>query len=288
METDQLNGLENVLKSEVAFGVRHDMNFTQTDERIKALFVFLSIGNVQERVKIIEDNLKVLGTSANLGRYRVVSNEPKWLHDMEKDPKARCTIVRIYGGRYSLFLKTLMPSLLREAGYNYLTISLDDVSLVPPYGNYNVTEIFDFMEHYKLHVSSPAINNTSHARLFPTTLAPMQIGRLVKMIEFQTISFRTDAWACQYELIDLKYPGGWGLDVWFYDYCILSGRLREGRMGLLDTMQVYHNPHGLESTNTKEASRFMDKQERAWNEEKGIRLVQQRAATISNIFLFEE
>ena len=145
---------------------------------IKILFAFVAVGNVPERLNQTRDNLRAIGPTAIQGRYRVdcimfsfanYSNEPDWVHEMERTSK-RCQIIRLFKTGYIGFLKSLIPLLLSQAGYEYLAISLDDVSLVPPHGSFNLTRFFDIVHQQGLHVATPAIDNTPHAGLRPTKL----------------------------------------------------------------------------------------------------------------------
>lgn len=237
----------------------------------KILFVFIAIGNVPERLQLIRDNLQALGPKADQGKYHVdcmlfsyasYPKEPEWLH--EKEINQRCQVIRLFKTGYIPFLKTLIPSLIKQSGYKYLTISLDDVALVQPHGSFDLPRFYDFMDKYGLSVATPAIAGTSHAGLTPITPKPKQVGRLVKMIEFQSTSFDMAGWECMYELIDTEYPGGWGIDIWFHDYCIASGRIKNGKMGVSDTMKINHNPQGLQSVNNADKLKNWKAEDLKW------------------------
>ena len=262
---------------------------------IKILFAFIAIGNVPERLKVIKDNLQVLGTTANQGKYHVdcilfsyasYPKEPEWVHQMERNATSRCKIIRIFKTAYIPFLKTLIPSFLKQANYKYITISLDDVALTPPHGTFDLNKFFDTMEKHSLHVASPAIENTPHIALRPVNPEPRQVGRIARMLEFQSLSFKIEAWECMYELIDTEYPGGWGIDLWFYDYCIGNERIAGGKMALIDTMKITHNPQGLASTNNndKDPAALMNAQMAAWEKERGIKLTIKGPEIVSTLY----
>jgi hypothetical protein len=98
----------------------------------------------------------------------------------------------------------------------------------------------------------------------PVNATLNEVGRSVEFLEIQATSFRPDFWRCFYDLVDTEFPSGFGIDLWFYDYCIVSGRVfdtvsdKNGdidfgkkvrpKMALIDTMYVQHNPYGLPST----------------------------------------
>ena len=83
----------------------------------------------------------------------------------------------------------------------------------------------------------------------PHPAKPGHVGRVVRYVEIMTTLFRMDAWACMYELVDTEHPHGWGLDLWFYDYCVASKRVPEANLGIVDDMVATHNPLKLPSTN---------------------------------------
>ena len=91
-----------------------------------------------------------------------------------------------------------------------------------------------------------------------------------------------DAWECIYDLVDTEYPSGWGPDIWFYRYCLHGGKVKNTRLGLIETMKIIHNPYGLETTNLagQKPHDIMVAQEKAWVKERGIKLVRTPAVTI--------
>lgn len=68
------------------------------------------------------------------------------------------------------------------------------------------------------------------------------------MLEIQASTFRPDVWRCFYDLVDTEFPSGWGIDMWYHDYCIESKRVTNASMAVIDTMYVQHNPYQLKST----------------------------------------
>jgi hypothetical protein len=254
---------------------------------VKILFAFIAIGEVPQRVELIYENLNAIGLNEPIhgGRYQIdcllfsyapYPNEPQWVHDMENSTTPRCEIVRMYKMDFVGFLKTLIPSIIRDSGYKYIILSLDDVALTAKHGaTFDVVKFFDIVESQRLHVASCAIEGGTYAGHWPHTPATStQIGHFVNMIEIQATAFDIDAWQCFYELIDTEYPSGWGLDVWFWNHCIKSGRIQEGKMGIIDIMKIVHNPYHLPTTNgaDRKPGQIVQEQINHWASERGIQL----------------
>jgi len=254
---------------------------------VKILFAFIAIGEVPQRVELIYENLNAIGLNESLhgGRYQIdcllfsfasYPTEPQWVHDMENSTTPRCEIVRMYKMDFIGFLKVLIPSIIRDSGYKYVFLSLDDVALTAKHGaTFDVVKFFDIVESQRLHVASCAIEGGSHPGHWPQTPEnSTQIGRFVNMIEIQAVAFDINAWQCFYELIDTEYPSGWGLDVWFWHRCINSGRIQEGKMGIIDTMKIVHNPFHLSTTNgaDRDPMQLVLEQMHHWANERGIQL----------------
>jgi hypothetical protein len=254
----------------------------QIDNRERLLYVFISIGIYEDRNAYIKQNVDYLVTSnQNHTKYKVdciiygygsYESQPAWIKEMQQQENPMCDFIKVYRQRYVYFLKAITPLMLEEGRYKYMTIVLDDVIHYPPHGNFNFTLYYDIVFQNQLSFVSPAIlgsfwsedlgphqvNATSH-----------QVGRYVRMIEFQSTTFRPDAWRCMYELIDTEFPSGWGIDMWFYHYCVDSGRIRNDTIGIIDIMHVHHNPDNIGSSH--EGSNTQDQVDN-WNELRGIEL----------------
>jgi hypothetical protein len=269
---------------------------------VKILFAIIAMGEVPQRVELIYENLNAIGLNQSLhrGRYQIdcllfsfasYPNEPQWVHDMENSTTPRCEIVRMYKLNFVGFLKTLIPSIIRDSGYKYVFLLLDDVALTAKHGaTFDVVKFFDIVESQRLHVASCAIQRGSHAALWPRTPeSSTQIGRLVNMIELQATAFDINAWKCFYELIDTEYPSGWGLDMWFWNHCIKSGRIKEGKMGIIDTMIIVHNPLNLPTTNGAERNppQLVQEQINHWAGERGVPLTFDAAGIQTLGLMFE-
>lgn len=260
-----------------------------TTPPVKVLYTVIAIGEVPQRVELIYENLRAVGLNQSLfggGRYQIdcllfsfasYPKEPRWVHEMENSTTPRCEIVRMYQHDFVAFLKTLIPSILRDSGYKYIFLSLDDVALTAKHGaTFDVVKFFDIIESQRLHVASCAIEGCAHPGNRPHTPENnMQIGRIVNMIEIQAVAFEINAWKCFYELIDTEYPSGWGLDMWFWHHCINNGRIQEGKMGIIDTMKIVHNPFNLPSTNgaNKQPGQLLNEQISHWASERDIQLL---------------
>jgi hypothetical protein len=259
----------------------------EQEERIKILYAVIAIGDVPQRAEIIHENLYAVGfNQTNHGRYQIdcmlfsyvsYHEEPLWVHDIENSMTPRCQIVRIYKMGFVAFLKTLIPSLLRDSGYKYIFLSLDDVTLSTKHGaTFELVKFFDIIESQHLHMASCAIQGGSHPVHWPQIHEnPNEIGRFVNMIEIQATVFEINAWECFYELVDTEYPSGWGLDMWFWHHCIDSGRIGEGKLGIIDTMKIIHNPFNLATTNgaDKDPMQLLHAQMNHWAEERDINLI---------------
>jgi hypothetical protein len=271
------------------------------EEAKRILFVVIAIGNNLPNDDITHDNVKAAmamggdhsgphGVRYNIEclifSYASYPNEPLWLHDMENGvyyiensttPLAPCKVARLFQWNYIGFLKVLMPSFLRDSGYKYVFISLDDVAMTSKYGaTDDLNRFFDIFESRQLKVATCAVEGSPHQNMKPHEISsPGQIGQFTSMIEFQATVFEISAWECLYELVDSEYPGGWGLDLWLCNYCSnCIGDNRSWKMGIIDTMKVVHNPHRLPSRNNimKDPNQLMIEQINHWSQERGISL----------------
>ena len=125
--------------------------------------------------------------------------------------------------------------------YNYIVVSLDDVIAYPPYSTFEFHLFMDILRTNDLAVATPAIQGSSHVVLHPVPLQQIhQVGRRINSFEVQFTFFRADAWSCIWELLDLEFPHGWGIDMWFFDYCLANGRIPNGTIGIIDLQKVVH------------------------------------------------
>ena len=170
-----------------------------------------------------------------------------------------------------------MPLFLQDSGYKYVFISLDDVAMTAKYGaTVDLNRFFDIVESQQLKVATCAVEGSPHRHMKPHEISsPGQIGRFTSMIEFMATVFEISAWECLYELVDSEYPGGWGLDLWLWNYCSnRTGDSGSWKMGIIDIMKVVHNPHRLRSRNNimKDPNQLMIEQINHWSQERGISL----------------
>jgi hypothetical protein len=115
------------------------------------------------------------------------------------------------------FLKVLIPSIIRDSGYKYVFLSLDNVALTVKHRTtFDIVKFFDTVESQKLHMASHTIEGESYPGYWPQTPEnSTQIGRSVNIIDIQVTILDTNAWHCFYELSDTEYPSCYSLDVWF-------------------------------------------------------------------------
>lgn len=184
------------------------------------LFAFVSVGSDTARSDTILRNLAIFeNPHAYSAKYRVdcvlysyckYAEQPNWLKEIDNDKNHMCKVIRLYNQSYVSVLKSMVPSYLKKASYDYITITLDDVALVPPHGIFNLEAYFDIIEELKLTVATPAINNTWHKHLQPleVPLTPNQVGRTINMIEIQSATYSMNAWECMHEIIDTEFPSG--------------------------------------------------------------------------------
>jgi hypothetical protein len=154
-----------------------------------------------------------------------------------------------------------------------MTLVLDDVVHYEEHGGlFHLETYYDIINQNDLGYISPALKGSSWSQQLgpkPVNESIHQVGREMHMIELQATTFRPDYWRCMYELLDTEVPSGWGVDLWFYDYCIKNGRLHGGRMAIIDTMYIQHNPFNLPSTHVGDD---INRQVQLYKQFKGVEL----------------
>ena len=223
---------------------------------VNILFAVVAIGNDSLNADVVNENVNAaIAMGRNQSKYNVdciifsyafYYQEPQWLHEMEDGTvQSPC----------------------------------ENVALTAKYGaTFDFENFFDIVELQQLQVASSVIEGTVHAHLRPRELTnATQIGRFVDMIEFQAIAFTADSWACMYELVDTEYPSGWGIDYWFWNYCVVEGKgsAENWKLGVIDTMKVVHNPFHLPSRGADSGfgRQFVRSQINSWSNDRGIRLI---------------
>jgi hypothetical protein len=236
-------------------------------EKKKLLYVFISIGTNEKRNEIIRSNIEHIVTKNRdslkyqidclLYGYGTFESQPQWVKDMQKDPNAVCTFVKVHKQTYVYFLNSINPLFVSK--YDYMTVVVDDVAHYPPYGKFDLETYFDIIIANDLGYISPSLIGSYWSReIGPRAVneSVNQVGRFVKFIEVQATTFRPDVWNCMHQIIDTEFPSGWGIDLWFWQYCIVEKRVTRNAqkvMGLIDTMHVHHNPYNLPSSHTGES-----------------------------------
>jgi hypothetical protein len=191
--------------------------------------------------------------------YTEYSNRPAWVREMEMQANPLCRFSYLYKFGYNQFLKTLDPFFLEAAGYDLISVSLDDVVLVAPHSNLDLARFYEIMIRKQLAVASPSIVGDAHYQLLPpsTEIPANQTGRLVKCIDVQFLTISLEMWKCWIQLIDLQFPHGWQ-DMFVQNYCVDSGRVKNGRWGVVDTMFITHNPLHLGSTHDSDGGKSIE------------------------------
>ncbi len=285
------HAIETYKKNRVAD--TRSINDPHDRDKKSLLYAFVAIGTSPQRQKVIYDNVQVISKPSSrynvdciLFSYAAYQDEPAWVKQIDNDKTHICQVIRVYKLGFVEFLKMLMPRMLKKARYDYLTIVLDDVTLAPPHGNYNYERFFDLVQKFDLSVATPSVINSLHHVLRPLkTLLPNQIGRKMKMIEIQAITFHLKAWECFYELVDAQYPSGWGMDVWYFDYCVNTGRV-DDKIGVIDIIHVTHNPFMSNTTNRPgiDLIEYYINQQKDWLKYRGV-LLKEEWGMFSLIFL---
>jgi hypothetical protein len=270
----------------------HDVSPVSKDNPTKVLFAFLSVGNKAERNQILHDNYEVVRKLKSQSYtfecmifvYAAARNIPDWVAKAGNNTEFPCTIRVMYKMGFVHWLKYLNPTLLKKGRFDYVSILLDDVALGPPHGNVDFLDYFDIIKRHGISFASPAIVGSWHGPLHPAKMKPNQIGRYMDMVEIQSCTYRIDAWSCFYELADSEFPSGWGMDVWYYDYCAKRPNL--GKLAIIDKYKSVHNPQQLPTTNTGDPDQgsYWGAQVRTWKELRGVTLSEHWPKAIGEIF----
>jgi hypothetical protein len=200
----------------------------------KVLYIFISIGEKDDRNDIIMKNVAYLTKD---GDDCIVYAYTK----QKRLPKTRCKVIKLYNTRYIYFLKNVHPYMVEN--YDYVHFVLDDVVHYPPMGHFNKT-YFDVLWRNSIHHGTPGIKGS----YWTPDLGPREniTGRRTTMIEIQGTTFTPRAYNCFYELLDTETPSGWGIDLWFHDYCSEF----KDHMAVVDLFWVQHNPFGFSSSHS--------------------------------------
>lgn len=246
----------------------------------KRILFSIFVGKTKERQEIPRKNLRILNDRLKYKHkyeidclvfsYAQWNHQPKWLK-LHTNPASYCKAVTLYESNYVVFLKFLQPWLLKKAGYDFLMITVDDVIIHGPRSTFDLETYLDLVVARDLAVATPAIWGSPHTSLQPQLSFHRRTGRWVDAVEVQSTTFRLDAWECWYEMIDTEFPSGWGTDVWFWGYCVTSGKLPNAKLGIIDTQTIVHTK--LPSTNAgTNPSYLMEAQVASWAKERNITL----------------
>jgi hypothetical protein len=259
--------------------------FKSTKDRKKLLYVFIAIGTHPERNEVIRNNVEhIVMKNQDDDKYQIdcliygyaaYNVTPRWIKDIETDHTSPCKYIKVFEARYVFFFKHIPAFFLERSGYSYVTFVLDDVVHYPPISNFNVRNYFDIIFQNDLGMIAPAVKNSYWSKnTGPFPLASEHaVGRIVKFIEVQSITFKIKAWRCFNELFDTEFPSGWGIDLWFYNYCVIEKKQLSGNsIAIIDKYYVHHNPYGWAGTHVGEDTNL---QVANWKDYKGIDLKNQ-------------
>ncbi len=261
-------------------------NLTEPDgsNTRKMLISFFVSGN-SDRQEIVRLNLVHLRKSLTNWHadclvlyFAPYASASPWLKTQPSE--FRCEVIFEFRQHIPALMKLMNPWMMRSNRYELITIFLDDVIAYPPRSTFDPATYFDLMLQTRLSVATPNIIGTFSLCLQPQQPGPNSVGRIVKYIELQMTTFTEEAWACMYELADSEYPSGWGMDLWFYDYCIGAKRIHGTRMGVLDVFTIVHTqmPTVVEERNPL---RVMEAQVSGWRTSRNITLTSQTGNSLS-------
>jgi hypothetical protein len=248
---------------------------------------FVAAGRSSRKASIIKNNIDLLmdnvqkyglNVECQILAYAKFKDLPPWMTDENSEYSQFCPVTVFHKGTYVYFLKTLQPTLLRQAGFDYLFLILDDVALYKPFGYFDLGIFLRLMKTHNLFMASPGITNSVWNAMTPQRHA-FSSGRYASMIEIQATVFNMDSWKCIYELLDTEFPSGWGIDLWYYDYCIRQNRISTRSIGIIDIFQGAHDPFEEAVPNNKSKA-IMVAQELSWLKQRNLKLVRTEMQTL--------
>jgi hypothetical protein len=255
---------------------------TETAYREKILYVFVAVGSHAGRNEIIRNNVEhIVLKNQKDDKYQVDcliygyvenSGTPPWVRDIVKEDSSPCKYVKIFHGRYVKFFTHVPSFFLERMGYSYVSFVLDDVVHYPPQSNFDLRSYYDIIYKNNLEFVAPAVKNSvwswsTGPHLFNETLH--EVGRIVKFIEVQSVTFKIGAWGCFNQLFDNEFKGT-GMDSWFYHYCVLDKKaVSKEKIAIIDKYFVFHNPENWESIKVEGNS---TDQSESWALHRGVNL----------------
>lgn len=264
----------------------------------KILYVMIALGKDSERNSMVKRNLELVISYRRrpnpkytidciLFAYAPFNQQPQWARNMLHDPGADCRVITMVKMKMFQYMKVLEPRMLRAAGYQYLLVNMDDVLLTPPESTFDFDMYLDMVLASDLSIATPAIINTPHFELRPKPIDGRAIGRLVSAIEIQSTLIRVDAWDCMWELVDTEYLSGWGVDIWYHEYCVKSGKVQNSRLGVLDVQTCVHSSLPTSNNVTVDLGTsngfLFEEQKLRWKELRGVELVDSMPVTLGTI-----
>lgn len=153
-----------------------------------------------------------------------------------------CKKLSLLGAKYVDKLYHLSPPLLEAAGYEYVTLLMDDIRMQAPLGKFDLEHYYDLLFHYNFAAATPGIENTYFAPIAKNTPRAGVAGRKVEYIEVQHATYRIDAFACYWDMADPRTPHGWE-SAWFFKYCLTNGKVKNPTQAVIQTMYAKHVPN---------------------------------------------
>ena len=149
-----------------------------------------------------------------------------------------CTLAYIPGGLYSDHPKTIHPLMFDHAGFDYLALLLDDVTI---HTNYNLDVAVRIADTFNFHVSSPYIKIGWPRWAGPVREPPPGGAAAVDatFIEIFFTMFSRIGWRAYWEALDtIQLPQGWGSDNWVKPFvCRMDAN---GTLGVISNMTGAH------------------------------------------------
>jgi hypothetical protein len=229
-------------------------------DRKKLLYVFLAVGTHPERNEIIKNNIvHIVMKNQDDDKYQVdclilgyadYYSTPTWLKEIDENSNSPCKYIKSFKERYVYFFKYIPSFYLERSGYSYITFVLDDVVHYPPHGNFDLRGYFDIIFQNDLEIVAPAVVNSYWSKFTgPRPITNPEVGRIASFLEIQTLTLKPYAWRCFDELLDTEFPSGWGVDLWFYNYCVVDKKVvKKELFAVIDKYYVHHNPDSFSST----------------------------------------
>lgn len=127
-----------------------------------------------------------------------------------------CTMSTFYGGGYGDHIKAVNPFLIHDAGYEYVLMCLDDVTLIA----FDADRVFSVMAKNRLELASPVIQGGAVGGMNMMHNESDGVGLLVEAVEVFVHVFTPNGWECFHDLINPKMNNrGLGYERFVQTWC---------------------------------------------------------------------